>query len=99
MNLIKRTSKRLWLYLKSVQDKDALLGLEHGELLEGEVLGYLSGNRIAVRLKDICIPVQSGPNLMPGDRIVVRVIKLEPEIVFSLLFKKNNEHMAIEAKA
>ena len=76
-----------------------MLGLEHGELLEGEVLGYLSGNRIAVRLKGIRVHVQSVPDLMPGDKIVVRVIKLEPKIVFSLLFKKNSEYKAIEARA
>jgi len=72
------------------------LELALGELLDGEVLGCLDHKRTAIRINGLNILAESRIELNPGDRIVVEVVKLEPNVVFSLVLRKNNNNETIE---
>jgi len=76
-----------------------MLELTPGEVLAGEVLECLNNRNIVILLKGSHILAESWPELKPGDRIVLKIVKLKPKIVFSLLFRKNSRPEAIEVKA
>jgi hypothetical protein len=91
--------KMFWRSLNPAQHSYSTLKLDPGEVLEGEVLKSPGNGMIVVRLKGVSVHVESMFDLMPGDRIMVSVAKLEPKVVFNLLYRKNIRSGAIEANA
>ncbi|GEM_PF-4108870 len=73
--------------------------LHQGEVVEGEVMPPLSEGAMVVKIKGSCIPLQSRANLMPGDRVILTVTKLEPKLTFRLLYKKGLSHNGFEVRA
>ena len=88
-----------WRCFNPAQGSYSTLKLDPGEVLEGEVLKSSNNGMIVVRLKGVSVHVESIFDLMPGDRVMVSVAKLEPKVVFKLLYRKNIRSGAIEANA
>lgn len=99
MNLIEKTKNRLSLFYNRLPKKHPKLELEVGELVKGEVIKSLDSNKMSVRLKESIITAEIHGDLEPGDRIQVKVEKLEPKIVLNLVFRKNDLSSKIEVKA
>jgi len=98
MNLIRKAKKSFRLYFNLAQSRNLKLELIQGEILEGTVLECLDQSKISVRIKGCRLTANCFSNLEKGDRILVRVNELEPKVVLSLIFKKNDQSEAIEVK-
>jgi len=100
MDLIEKAKHKLKLKLclSPRENGNLMANLTLGELLEGEVIECLDNKKIAICIKDSKIVAESDPDLRPGDRIVVEVIQLEPNAIFSLIFRRNERFETVEVK-
>lgn len=99
MNLIEKTKKKVKFFLDHMQDGNLTLTLKIGEVIEGEVIEPPGCKMTAIRFNGSPLLVESRPELQLGDRILVKVIKLEPEVICRLIFRKNKRSESIEIKA
>jgi hypothetical protein len=63
----------------------AVKGIVMGEILPVTVLEKLSGNKYLLALKDLQIPSTSEVSLKYGEKILVKVTGLQPQIVLSIV--------------
>lgn len=96
MNITEKVGKRIKSYIGSIQNRKRALEFSRGELLEGEVLECLNNKEVAIWIRGSRILAKSRLDLEPGDRIIVEVTRLQPRIVFSLIFRKNSRSETIE---
>ena len=97
MNLIKITMNMLRHYFNT-KDMPDFLRLEKGEVVEGEVIELLNNMTFLISVRGVNIIAQSSLSLCCGDWVMLEVVKLWPEIVLSLIAKKNNRTGSIEVK-
>ena len=98
MNLIKITMDMLRHYFNINDIPDFFLRLEKGEVVEGEVIELLNNMKFLILVKGVNIIARSSLSLRCGDWVMLEVVKLWPEIVLSLIAKKNNRTGSIEVK-
>jgi hypothetical protein len=92
-------NRDLHLCIDHVSCANTAIKLYQGEVLEGEVMPFLSDGVMALKIKDTCIPLRCKADLMPGDRVILAVVKLEPKVTFRLLYKKGLFSSSFEVSA
>jgi hypothetical protein len=97
---IKRTKQKFKfkLCLNPLQKREFILKLTPGELLEGEVVKQLSNQKILISFKGSYILTESRLELKTGDRILLKVEKLYPKVVLSLIFRKSSLSETIDVR-
>jgi len=99
MNPIKIAMDMLRHYFNINDSPDFFLRLEKGEVVEGEVVKLLNNMMFLISVRGFNIVAKSSLSLLCGDWVMLEVVKLWPEIVLSLIAKKNNRTGSIEVKA
>jgi hypothetical protein len=72
----------------------SLQGIILGETIQTTVLEKLAGNKYTLALKNMQIPATSNNPLSIGEKLIVKVESLQPQIVLNIIDNKNQSRIA-----